>query len=219
MTQPSQENGVVRESASEWLPGGVAAPPAPEEIARPLRRSVWIPRDEPPSPESAEDFGLAVEEAPPQEEPEPEPQDFVAEEAPHEPDPEVEQLRADLRRAERRAQQAEKRADRAEERAGHLEDRAAHLEECVRELGLSAAAAQQAAPAAEPAAAPIASDEVDLNRATFEVVRALGLSVSQSARFIAQREERGGFASLDDLDALYGLPHDVIDALRQHGSV
>jgi DNA uptake protein ComE-like DNA-binding protein len=74
----------------------------------------------------------------------------------------------------------------------------------------------EAALAASP---PAADGRLDLNAATFEALRALGLSVNQAARFIGQRDERGGFRSMDDLDGLYGLPSDVLRSLYEHGAV
>jgi DNA uptake protein ComE-like DNA-binding protein len=47
--------------------------------------------------------------------------------------------------------------------------------------------------------------KIDLNVATFEELRNLGLSVTQSARMIAYRDVRGGFQSLDELDDIPGL--------------
>ena len=50
---------------------------------------------------------------------------------------------------------------------------------------------------------------LDLNGATFEELRNLGLSVTQSARMIAYRDVRGGFDSLDELDDIPGLSADT----------
>ncbi len=46
---------------------------------------------------------------------------------------------------------------------------------------------------------------VDLNEASFEELRGLGLSVTQSARVIAYRDVRSGFESLEELDEIPGL--------------
>jgi DNA uptake protein ComE-like DNA-binding protein len=56
--------------------------------------------------------------------------------------------------------------------------------------------------------------KVDLNHATFEELRKLGLSVTQTARVIAYRDVRGGFESLDELDDIPGLPKDTRVDLR-----
>jgi DNA uptake protein ComE-like DNA-binding protein len=53
----------------------------------------------------------------------------------------------------------------------------------------------------------------DLNSATFEQLRDLGLSVTQSARLIAYRDVRGGFESVDELDEIPGLPKETRQAL------
>jgi DNA uptake protein ComE-like DNA-binding protein len=51
----------------------------------------------------------------------------------------------------------------------------------------------------------------DHNSASFEDLRGLGLSVNQAARVIAQRDQRGGFASVENLDTLNGVPREVIE--------
>jgi DNA uptake protein ComE-like DNA-binding protein len=50
---------------------------------------------------------------------------------------------------------------------------------------------------------------LDLNSATFEQLRGLGLSITQSARLIAYRDTRG-FESLDDLAAVPGFSRDTL---------
>ena len=53
-------------------------------------------------------------------------------------------------------------------------------------------------PAAEPAAT--ADDEpIDLNKASFEQLRDLGFSVTQSTQLLTYRERQGGFGLVDDL--------------------
>jgi DNA uptake protein ComE-like DNA-binding protein len=55
----------------------------------------------------------------------------------------------------------------------------------------------------------------DLNEASFEELRNLGLSVTQSARVIAYRDVRGGYQSLDELDEIPGLPKETRVDLRK----
>jgi DNA uptake protein ComE-like DNA-binding protein len=63
-----------------------------------------------------------------------------------------------------------------------------------------------AKPAARRRAASSRSNgELDVNEASFEELRNLGLSVTQSARLIAYRDVRGGYKSLDELDDIPGL--------------
>jgi hypothetical protein len=50
------------------------------------------------------------------------------------------------------------------------------------------------------------SEPLDLNSASYEDLRELGLSVTQTGRVLAYRERVGGFKSLDDLDAIPGFP-------------
>lgn len=47
---------------------------------------------------------------------------------------------------------------------------------------------------------------VNLNDASFEVLRSLGCSVTQTARILAARKVRGGFGSPEDLAEVPGLP-------------
>jgi DNA uptake protein ComE-like DNA-binding protein len=56
--------------------------------------------------------------------------------------------------------------------------------------------------------------QLDLNIASFEELRDLGLSVTQCARVIAYRDTRGGFDSLEELDEIPGLPKDTRGVLR-----
>jgi len=49
-------------------------------------------------------------------------------------------------------------------------------------------------------------EKVELNGATFEQLRDLGLSVTQATRVITYRERQSGFDSLDDLDSVPGMP-------------
>jgi competence protein ComEA len=63
-------------------------------------------------------------------------------------------------------------------------------------------------------AASRADGTLNVNEATFEELRGLGLSVTQSARLIAYRDVRGGFKSLDELDDIPGLPEATKKDLR-----
>jgi DNA uptake protein ComE-like DNA-binding protein len=84
------------------------------------------------------------------------------------------------------------------------------LEELEKRPLAAAAATPPAAGGPEPAQALPAQP-----RASFEQLRAFGLSVNQTARLLAQREQRGGFSDLSQLDDLYGFPRDLIDRLQQ----
>ncbi len=57
-------------------------------------------------------------------------------------------------------------------------------------------------------------DPIDVNEATFEDLRSLGLSVTQCARVIAYRDTRGGYESLDELEDVPGLPRKTVSNLR-----
>jgi DNA uptake protein ComE-like DNA-binding protein len=60
---------------------------------------------------------------------------------------------------------------------------------------------------------------LDLNSATFEQLRELGLSVTQSARLIAYRDTRGRFESLDDVAAVPGFSRDTLRELSSKARV
>jgi hypothetical protein len=60
------------------------------------------------------------------------------------------------------------------------------------------------------AAAPIS-----LNQATYDQLRGLKLSVTQTGRVLDYRERVGGFKSLDELDDIVGFPRDLLDELKR----
>lgn len=60
---------------------------------------------------------------------------------------------------------------------------------------------------------------VDLNGASFEALRGIGLSVTQAARVISIRELREGFSSLDELALVPGLPPTLREDLRERLTV
>lgn len=61
---------------------------------------------------------------------------------------------------------------------------------------------------------PSTKRKVDLNEATFEELRAIGLSVTQSSRVIAYRDVRGGYESFDEFEGIPGLSSETLSALR-----
>jgi DNA uptake protein ComE-like DNA-binding protein len=54
-----------------------------------------------------------------------------------------------------------------------------------------------------------------LNEASFEQLRALGLSGTQAARLLAAREARSGFDTVDELAGVPGFPPALITELKQ----
>jgi DNA uptake protein ComE-like DNA-binding protein len=56
---------------------------------------------------------------------------------------------------------------------------------------------------------------LDANKASFEELRGLGMSVTQATRVIAYRERAEGFKTLDDMDTIPGFDKDFLDALKQ----
>ena len=63
--------------------------------------------------------------------------------------------------------------------------------------------------------APKPGDALNLNQATYDDLRRLKLSVTQTGRVLDYRETVGGFKSLDELDDIAGLPHDLLDELKR----
>ena len=75
---------------------------------------------------------------------------------------------------------------------------------------------EDAAPAsAPPRHAGTEADHGSINSLSFEQLRELGLTVNQAARLISERDRRGGFGSLDELDELHGFPQQLLDALKR----
>jgi DNA uptake protein ComE-like DNA-binding protein len=194
---------------SQWLPDELVRPsespsaPPPESSSAAAQRERlsqrWTPS---PDPQRA----AAPSDAQPQDAPAPDQSQL----------PEINRLRDEVQRL-----------------ATIVETLAAKVEDLERDLRAEAEAgkwlSQEAVEAVEARSPtqPLATEEGvseapsenDLNRVTFEDLRRLGLSVSQAARFVSQREARGGFKSLDELNQLYGFPRDQIAALKQAGTV
>ena len=63
--------------------------------------------------------------------------------------------------------------------------------------------------------APLTSALTELNQATYERLRSLGLSVTQARRVLAHRERSGGFRSVDELDEIPGFPRVLLEELKQ----
>jgi competence ComEA-like helix-hairpin-helix protein len=55
---------------------------------------------------------------------------------------------------------------------------------------------------------------VSLNNASYEELRELGLSVTQTGRVLSHRERTGGFKSLEELDQVPGFPRDFLEQFK-----
>jgi DNA uptake protein ComE-like DNA-binding protein len=120
-------------------------------------------------------------------------------------EPQSQNSRAELETAERKIEEQRLEIER-------LRDQVARLERELQERKT----ASSAPPAMSPRTALRTSDSsepVDLNEAFFEDLRAIGLSVADSARVIAYRDLRAGFGSMDELPDLPGLSPDAVDRL------
>jgi DNA uptake protein ComE-like DNA-binding protein len=67
--------------------------------------------------------------------------------------------------------------------------------------------------------APRTKSAIDLNTATFEQLRSIGLSVTESARVIAHRDMRAGYASLDEIDEVPGLSGEAVTTLKDRSRI
>ncbi len=82
-------------------------------------------------------------------------------------------------------------------------------------------------PATEPPAGPSQADvrapssephpegKLNINQATYEDLRGLKLSVTQTGRVLDHRNSLGGFKSLDELDEIAGFPRDLLTELKR----
>jgi DNA uptake protein ComE-like DNA-binding protein len=55
---------------------------------------------------------------------------------------------------------------------------------------------------------------LNLNDATFEQLRDVGMSVTQTGRVLAHRERSGHFGSVDELEDIPGFPQDFLDQIK-----
>lgn len=140
----------------------------------------------------------------------------------------LEDVISGIERAEQRAEEAENRAIAAERSAaaalegGAGSQSAGELNPPGEGSGLSPSGPRDRDPADRrvPGAADrdagdqAGEDRLNLNHATFEQLREVGLSVTQATRVLAYRERFGGYDSLDDLDKVPGFPPEKIESMR-----
>jgi DNA uptake protein ComE-like DNA-binding protein len=115
--------------------------------------------------------------------------------------------------------QLEEVEDRLDVREAELRQRAtqreAELQSRIEELESALTEAQQRAIAKPaPRRSVRKKGKLDLNEATFEQLRDLGISVTLSARVISYRDSRGGFDSIEELDEIPGLSAEFKRVLR-----
>jgi DNA uptake protein ComE-like DNA-binding protein len=110
---------------------------------------------------------------------------------------------AELREAE---QALIEQRERIEELGKLLEQREAELEEQARQREGTLSRRVEELEAT--------NGKLDLNEATFEDLRDLGLSVTVSARVISYRDTRGGFKSVEELEDIPGLSVELVRVLR-----
>ena len=125
---------------------------------------------------------------------------------------EARQAKADLVESRHREERLTK-TSRSGSRARAKQSRG--REEGSREAGSPSQAAEGGRKATRPPGTARSTGALDLNEASFEELRNLSLSVTQSARLIAYRDVRGGFESLDELDEIPGLSSETRSDLRK----
>jgi competence ComEA-like helix-hairpin-helix protein len=208
---------------------GAQAHAASLGIELPAHAAETEPTPEPPEPEEPE----AAEQ--------PEPEEAAEQAAVTEPEEEAEpgllhrvaetrRARREERRAKRAAREkeaGERRAAReredAERKAAREQDLAESKKASERETETEQVAEPEPAPPPQPSTPKPDSGgrgpALDVNTATFEELRELGLSVTQATRVIAYRERRDGFNTIDDLDAVPGFPKGLVEQLRDRLTV
>jgi helix-hairpin-helix protein len=88
-----------------------------------------------------------------------------------------------------------------------------------RPVGSRRAEPRPVAPRRADAPEPAADRPLDLNQATFEQLRSLDLSRTQSHRVLAYRKRLGGFESIEQLDDVPGFPKGMRDRLKHRLTV
>jgi DNA uptake protein ComE-like DNA-binding protein len=91
-------------------------------------------------------------------------------------------------------------------RLERAEERAAAAERALDEV--------RAEPREEPSEPLLGNGPVDLNSASFDQLRGVGMSVSQARRVIAYRDRSEGFDSVDDLEGIPGFPQAFLAELK-----
>jgi DNA uptake protein ComE-like DNA-binding protein len=118
------------------------------------------------------------------------------------------QKEADLRK------QFKAREDKLRERIGELEIAVAEAKDKAKKATEEMKSATGRRGISKRAKRAANDDGLDVNTATFEELRDLGLSVTQSARLIAYRDVRDGYESLDELREIPGLSSETVRELQ-----
>ncbi len=125
-------------------------------------------------------------------------------------------LKVEEAQRERRLREVLERVSQAERRAKEAEQRALAAESAAVKAAEWEAAKLAASDPPEDGGTADGQNEgnIDLNRATFEQLRDLGFSVTQSTRLLTHRERQGGFDSVDDLKGVSGMPDELLDEVQ-----
>ena len=115
-----------------------------------------------------------------------------------------------LRNAEKRASAAERR----QAMPAPVPHEPDTEEQSAAEPVETASATVESEPKMQAAAQPGAAVPLDINKASFQQLRDVGLSVTQATRVIAYRERQEGFASIDDLESVPGFSKRFLAGVR-----
>ena len=139
----------------------------------------------------------------------------------------LEEARGRAAAAERRVKEIERRGQRGvarelelrlqaiEGRLGEFVDRP--TERTAGAVGATATSPEEIDPAPEAETGPAAAGArvISLSDASFEELRAFGMSVTQAKRVLAYRERLEGFESFRDLDRVPGFPRLLLSQIKQ----
>jgi DNA uptake protein ComE-like DNA-binding protein len=121
--------------------------------------------------------------------------------------------RLSQREAELRVQR-ERREGELRERIGELELALAEAKDEAKKAAEEKKSATGRLGISKRAKRDTKDDGLDVNTVTFEELRGLGLTVTQSARLIAYRDVREGYESLDELKEIPGLSAQTVRELQ-----
>ena len=121
-----------------------------------------------------------------------------------------------LEEIEGRVQAAEQLAVRAEHVAGLHADKPVQVRRAKEaEPDYDGPASPDTEPPEQSERPPENGDAINLQTASYEDLRELGMSITQAKRVLDFRERNGAFDSVDDLDRVPGFSRDTLIAVKQ----
>jgi DNA uptake protein ComE-like DNA-binding protein len=142
-----------------------------------------------------------------------------ADESPRKASGDQSDLRAELEDAEREIERGRLELEEMRDRIRRLEDELKRARRQESRIGAEAKPSETVKAVPKPVKSSAPASPIDLNAVSYEDLRAIGLSVTDSARVIAYREVRDGLGSVDELSELPELPADALDQIRSRTRV